>query len=104
METIPECIQLLLLQFAELFSEPTVPPKRAVDHYITLIAGTRLISVRTYRYAQSQKTKIETQVTEILKARLISQSTSHFYSLVLLVKKKKNGLGDFVWTIEHSIR
>lgn len=87
METIPKCIQLLLLQFAEFFSEPTVAPKRAVDHYITLIAGTRLISVRPYRYAQSQKTEIETQVTDMLKARLIRHSTSHSYSLVLLVKK-----------------
>ncbi|CAL2254808.1 unnamed protein product [Prunus armeniaca] len=82
-----------------------VPPKRAVDHYITLIAGTRLISVRPYCYAQSQKTEIETQVTEMLKERLIRQSTSHLYSLVLFVKKeRKNGLGDFVWTTEHPIR
>ncbi|BBN68169.1 NB-ARC domain-containing disease resistance protein [Prunus dulcis] len=89
-ETLPEPLQSLLNHFADLFSTSTrLPPRRSVDHQIPLLPGTGPISVRPYRYAHSQKSEIETQVKEMLKASLIRHSNSPFSSPVLLVKKKE---------------
>ncbi|KAH9735042.1 hypothetical protein KPL71_017615 [Citrus sinensis] len=88
--TAPAAMQGLLRNYKELFQEPTqLPPKREIDHCITLKEGTEPINIRPYRYAHFQKEEIEKQVQEMLNSGLIRPSTSPFSSSVVLVKKKK---------------
>lgn len=90
--TSPATMQELLKNYEELFQEPTqLPPKREIDHSITLKEGTEPINVRPYHYAHFQKAEIEKQVQEMLNSGLIRPRTSPFSSPVLLVKKKKKG-------------
>lgn len=85
---IPE-LQKLLGKFSGLFQEPTqFPPSREISHHIALKEGTEPINVWPYRYAYFQKAKIEWQVDDMIKSRLIRPSTSPFSSPVLLVRKK----------------
>lgn len=86
----------LLAQYHTLFTPPTtLPPKRSIDHRITLLPNTTPVNVRPYRYAHYQKTELETQVQEMLSQGIIRHNTSPFSSPVLLVKKKKKALGGF---------
>lgn len=55
---------------------------------ITLEHGTDPVSVRPYRYPQSQKTEIESLNTDLLHAGIMQPSYSAFSEPVLLVKKK----------------
>ena len=72
-----------------MVSEPkSLPPARVFDHAINLIPGSVPVNSRPYRYSPLQKDEIERQVSEMLKAGLITPSISPFASLVLLVKKK----------------
>lgn len=88
MAIAPE-IQQLVEEFAALFEVPTeLPPSRACDHTIPLVAGAVPVSFRPYRFAPALKDKIEKQVQEMLKNGLIQKSSSPFSSLVHLVKKK----------------
>ncbi|PRQ22490.1 putative nucleotidyltransferase, Ribonuclease H [Rosa chinensis] len=88
--TLPQCVQDLLSLFDDLFQPPTrLPPKRAIDHRITLLPNSGPVNVRPYRYAHSQKDELEAQVQEMLQAGLIRPSSSPYSSPVLLVKKKE---------------
>jgi len=79
----------VLAKYPEIFDEPTqLPPKREIDHTISLKEGIEPVNVQPYRYAYFQKAKIEKKVQEMLNSGLIRPSTSPFSSLVLLVKKK----------------
>ncbi|XP_019163484.1 PREDICTED: uncharacterized protein LOC109159828 [Ipomoea nil] len=79
----------LLSEFQDLFQEPkTLPPKRALDHTITLIHGAKPVNVGPYRYSFDQKNTIEKMVDEMLAAGVVTPSSSCFASPVLLVPKK----------------
>lgn len=92
-EKIPDEVQALLDEFAVVFQEPTqLPKQKAWDHAIPLLLGAKPVNIRPYRYTPEQKTEIEAQVCEMLKAGLITPSISPFSSPVLLVKKK-----DLTW-------
>lgn len=80
----PEVVEILD-QFQVVFSEPK---QLQCDHSIPLIPGAKPVNIRPYRYTPEQKSEIEEQVKEMLKAGLIVPSTSPFSSPVLLVKKK----------------
>ena len=80
----------VLAKYPKIFDEPTqLPPKREIDHTISLKEGIEPVNVRPYRYAYFQKAEIEKQVQEMLNSGLIRPSTSPFSSPVLLVKKKR---------------
>lgn len=93
--TITECIgreqhnlQTLLADFDDIFGEPNgLPPQRQHTHKIILTQGTDLVVVWPYRYPHAQKDEIERQCDEMLRQRIIRQSTSPFSSPVLLVSK-----------------
>lgn len=45
-------IQSLIQQYGHLFKEPNgLPPKRADDHHIPLMAVSQPINIRPYRYS-----------------------------------------------------
>lgn len=82
-------IQILLDQYAHIFSPPDgPPPSRHCSRAIPLVPGSRPVNIRPYRYALAVKDAIERQVSEMLKQGIIQHNTSEFSSLVLLVKKK----------------
>lgn len=82
-------LQALLLKYGNVFEMPSgLPPSRAFDHSIPLVPEATPIKIKPYRYPHSQKTEIESMVTEMLREGLIEPSTSPFSSPVLLVRKK----------------
>lgn len=83
-------ISTLLCTFADLFTTPDgLPPRRSIEHHITLHPNTSPVNVRPYRYAHSQKAELENQVKEMLVQGTIRPSSSPFSSPVLLVRKKE---------------
>lgn len=90
---VPEEIEALVAEFAELFKEPEgLPPTRQFDHTIPLMPGAKPVNVRPYRYSPAQKDEIEEQVRKMLQQGIIRPSSSPFASPVLLVMKK-----DLTW-------
>lgn len=76
-------------EFTDVFTSlVAIPPRRALDHAITLELGARPINYRPYKYSPLQKHKIECRITEMLESGVINTSMSPFTSHVLLVKKK----------------
>jgi len=60
---VPEQIQQLLQQYAQLFSTPSqLPPSRAANHKIKLLLEAQPIKIRPYHYSSIQKNEIEAQV------------------------------------------
>ncbi|XP_017434719.2 uncharacterized protein LOC108341562 [Vigna angularis] len=89
-QLIPNSIEALLLQFHDIFQEPTtLPPTRpGHDHKIPLVTGANPINKRPYRYVKQQKDIIDKLVHDSLKSGIIQQSSSPFASPVVLVGKK----------------
>ena len=88
-DPVPDPVQPLLQEFADVFKEPTeLPPSRTLNHAIHLLPGAAPVNSKPYRYSPLQKDEIERQVAEMLKAGTITPSLSSFASPVLLVKKK----------------
>lgn len=89
-QLVSPAIEELLLEFADIFSEPTsLPPFREHhDHKIPLLEGSNPINQRPYRYALYQKNEIDKLVQELLHASTIHTSSSSYASPVVLVKKK----------------
>ncbi|XP_061348976.1 uncharacterized protein LOC133294333 [Gastrolobium bilobum] len=90
-DSVPNEIWLVLVRFQYIFSLPCgLPPFRGMDHSIHLTDNASPINVKPYRYAHSQKSEIERQVTDLLNAGFIQHSQSPFSSPVLLVRKQDN--------------
>lgn len=65
-------IDNILSKYTTLFSTPTaLPPSRERDHHIPLIDQAPPVMVRSYRYPHFQKTKIESQIKEMLNSGII---------------------------------
>ncbi|XP_074328452.1 uncharacterized protein LOC141666362 [Apium graveolens] len=86
---VPQYLEATLRQHTKVFQMPLgLPPCRGHEHCITLKDGTNPISVRPYRYPQSQKDEIEGLIRDMLQAGIIQESKSPFSSPILLVIKK----------------
>lgn len=84
---IPLFLQNVLEDFKGVFEMlEGLPPRRPIKHSIVLKEGTDPVSVRPYRYPQSQKDEIERLVQDMLAAGIIQPSSSAYSSPVLLVK------------------
>jgi hypothetical protein len=91
--TLSPDLQALLTEFQTVFSEPNeLPPRRALDHAITLETSAQPVNSRPYRYSPLQKDEIERQVAEMIRSGVVTTSMSPFASPVLLVKKKDGSL------------
>lgn len=100
-QKIPAKIEGVSEEFKDVSAEPMgLPTWREKDHAINLQPRIGPISMRPYRYPHVQKSEIEKLVKEMLAAGIIRSSTSPFSSPVLLVRKK-NGGGIFVWIIRQ---
>ena len=87
-----EIMQQLQHEFPQVFTSRTaLPPRRALDHKLTLFPDTHPINRRPYRYSHPQKNEVEKLVAEQLEAGIIRPSTSPFSSPALLVPKKDGG-------------
>jgi hypothetical protein len=87
--SVPEEIQSVLDDFAEVFQAPQgLPPHREFDHAVNLLPDSQPINCRPYRYSPLQKDEIEKQVKEMLLQGTVISSVSPFASPVLPVKKK----------------
>jgi hypothetical protein len=86
--TSSDLMEELLLQFHQVFAEPTgLPPARGRVHRIRLQPGTPSVAVCPYRYTQDQKLELEHQCAGMLQQGVIHPSSSAFSVPVLLVKK-----------------
>ncbi|GMI78191.1 hypothetical protein HRI_001488400 [Hibiscus trionum] len=82
-------IQKLLGKYLDVFDEPkTPPPERVQDHKISLVDENAVIKVKSYRYPSAQKDIIEKMVAEMLQAGVIRDSTSAFFSPIVMIWKK----------------
>ena len=64
---VDQGIQEIIDQYEEVFAEPqNLPPKRAVDHKITLTPNSKPINLRPYRFSHFQKLEIEKITQELL--------------------------------------
>lgn len=60
---ISETMKPLVNRFDDVFANPTqLPPKREIEHHITLKEGSDPVNVRAYQYAHFQEEEIEKQV------------------------------------------
>lgn len=58
-ELHPDLVQLLL-EFDDIFSEPTeLPPRRECDHTVPLIPGAQPVNIKQYRHKPELKDEIE---------------------------------------------
>jgi hypothetical protein len=87
--TVPPQILSLLKEYEDIFQEPKhLPPKRSVDHAITLINESKTVNQRPYRLPFHQKNALEELIKHMLDNHMIRPSISPFSSPVILVKKK----------------
>jgi uncharacterized protein (DUF2342 family) len=82
-------MQSLLTEFSDIFDTPTtLPPRRALDHAISLEVDARLVNSCLYQYSPLQKDEIERQIADMIQAGVVTTSMSPFASPVLLSRKK----------------
>ncbi|CAA0830191.1 Uncharacterized mitochondrial protein AtMg00860 [Striga hermonthica] len=90
-----EVLKPILEEYQDIFQEPKgLPPKREIEHHITLKADSLPKQQYHYRVSHDQKNTIEEIVQEMLKSGIIQNNKSPFAAPVLLVKKK-----DLTWRL-----
>ncbi|MFS7916261.1 putative aspartic peptidase domain superfamily, DNA/RNA polymerase superfamily [Helianthus anomalus] len=98
-------LQALLTEYEDVFQVPSaLPPKREFDHRNLLKDEAKVVNLKPYRYQSTQKDVIEQLTKELVETGVVRGSSSPFAAPVVLVKKKRMGLGDSVLTTGSSMR
>nr|GEZ63275.1 reverse transcriptase [Tanacetum cinerariifolium] len=85
----PKGLQTLLADYNDVFAIPKkLPPIRSHDHRILMKEGSPTVNIRPYRHHVTQKDAIKSMVQELLDAGVIRYCQSHFFSPIVMVKKK----------------
>lgn len=89
LNSVPEMIQTLQLQYSYVFMEPQqLPPNRDCDHAIPIVPGAKPVNQRPYKLPHYQKDAMEGLVEQLLKSKTIRPSVGPYSSPAILVKKK----------------
>ncbi|RWR91972.1 hypothetical protein CKAN_02116000 [Cinnamomum micranthum f. kanehirae] len=94
-EDCPAEVRSLLGEFADVMPPELLrelPPRRAVDHQIELMPGTRSPTQAPYRMAPSELAELRRQLDELLNASFIQPSKAPYGAPVLFQKKKDGAL------------
>ena len=77
-------------EFPDVFSKDLsgLPPDRELEFEIELLPGSTLVSIPSYRMAQSELKELKTQLQDLVDKGFIRPSVSFWGELVLVVKKK----------------
>ncbi|KAL0336261.1 UNVERIFIED_CONTAM: RNA-directed DNA polymerase [Sesamum radiatum] len=92
---IPGLIKKLLTEFEDVMSDELprkIPPKRAVDHEIELVPGTKPPARAPYRMSQPELVELRKQLKEMLESGIIKPAKSSYGAPVLFQKKADGSL------------
>ncbi|KAL2232453.1 UNVERIFIED_CONTAM: hypothetical protein Sindi_1425300 [Sesamum indicum] len=87
---IPGGIKRLLREFEDVMPDELprkLPPKRAVDHEIELVPGTRPPARAPYKMSQSKLMELRKQLKDMLESGIIKSAKSPYGATVLFQKK-----------------
>ena len=94
-EALPPAIEAVLEEFRDVMPAELpkgLPPRRAVDHQIELLPGTKPPARAPYRMAPPELAELRKQLTEMIEAGQIRPSKSPFGAPVLFQKKHDGSL------------
>ncbi|KAL2225718.1 UNVERIFIED_CONTAM: Transposon Tf2-12 polyprotein, partial [Sesamum indicum] len=92
---IPGGIKKLLMEFEDVMPDELprkLPPKRAVDHEIELVPGTRPPARAPYRMSQPELVELRKQLKDMLESGIIKPAKSPYGAPVLFQKKADGSL------------
>ncbi|KAL2252569.1 UNVERIFIED_CONTAM: RNA-directed DNA polymerase [Sesamum indicum] len=92
---IPGGIKKLLMEFEDMMPEELprkLPPKRAVDHEIELVPGTRPPARAPYRMSQPELVDLRKQLKDMLESGIIKSAKLPYGAPVLFQKKADGSL------------
>ncbi|KAL0462762.1 UNVERIFIED_CONTAM: RNA-directed DNA polymerase [Sesamum latifolium] len=92
---IPGVIKKLLKEFENVMPDELprkLPPKRAVDHEIELVPGTKPPARAPYRMSQPELVELRKQLKDILESGIIKPAKSQYGASVLFQKKADGSL------------
>ncbi|KAL0345664.1 UNVERIFIED_CONTAM: Retrovirus-related Pol polyprotein from transposon [Sesamum radiatum] len=95
---IPSVIKKLLKEFEDVMSDELLrklPPKRAVDHKIELVPGTKPPARAPYRMTQPELVELRKQLKDMLESGIIKPAKSPYRAPVLFWKKAYGSLHCF---------
>ncbi|KAI3451450.1 hypothetical protein Pfo_008115 [Paulownia fortunei] len=92
---IPEVVKGLLREFEDVMPDELprkLPPKRAVDHEIELVPGTKPPARAPYRMSHPELVELRKQLKEMLECGIIKPAKSPYGAPVLFQKKADGSL------------
>jgi len=80
-----------------------LPPRRAIDHQIELVSGTKPPSQAPYQMSPMELVELRKQLEELIDSGFVCPFKAP-YGAPVLFQKKAMGAFACVWTAEHSTR
>lgn len=84
----------IIREFMEVFPEevPGLPPQREIKFTINMVLGVGPVSITPNKIAPLELVELNKQIKDLLEKEMIIPSVSSWGTLMLLVKKKDDGL------------